>query len=268
MEKQDGKSDKSQVDYVEVARYYVKSELGQLWSRIGCSDESGINVENLPTSEVMELAEGLSVPYRLNSVWWLVANPTYRWSLQNVHASEIYLTGMGKSAVTDLIFSEEIQNDPLKLRDYLQNYFSEHQYDDPYGYGDLRPQPQRKVANPRLIAAWRDEKLKIVDGSHRFIALLLQGQDTFETYVGKPENEATGKFPIAGRGIFRMLKLTYEAAKSDVEQESVVNTVRLLAQHSPDAAKHIESTWVHKERSDKVAKAGRKIIDSLDEKDR
>ena len=203
------------VTNLEVARYYLKNEFSHLMDGFNRNEVFDNEIDNLPEGETWNLGEALSIYYRLNSVWWVIANPKWAWTLEKVPVKDVHLTGMGDgTSMTKLIYSDQVKNNPLKLKSYLKEY-NARQSDDPENYGLRR---SKKIKMPRVFMVEYDDKKRMLDGSNRLIQHLLNGANFVEAYVARPLGESSDIVPTAGPGVFRLLQKLFNSGNEDQKQ--------------------------------------------------
>ena len=78
----------------------------------------------------------MSSTYRLNSVFWMVSDPTLDWHEEIWAIADIGLTGMSLT-INRALRKPEVMHDPMKLKAYLKQYFDSHPLDDPEGLVDV-----------------------------------------------------------------------------------------------------------------------------------
>lgn len=253
----------SSITATEVARYYAKSELSKLLESESAAAELSSSVDSMSEAEVLQLCEGLSVPFRLNWVWWILANPTFTWSLRQVPVEDVHMTTLGQDPLSDIIESPEINNNPLKLKEFLLNKFNQEDFDS---FSNFRPDLSKKILFPRVMLRQRQGKLMLLDGSHRFIEMLLRGQSSVEAYVGVSSDESSSGVPVSGPGGFYSLKRLY-LNSSKPEQESIFAVLCNLAEHSPKAEQYIKRLWIDEADDDAIKSAGKKVLEQLSKED-
>lgn len=220
----------NEIPSIEVARYYLKTEFGHILDLFGRPETFNNEIDQLPDAEVWALGEALSIFYRLNSVWWVVSNPKFRWSLEQIPIKQIYLTGMGDGTpITKLIYSDKIKNNPLKLRDSLTDYYAANP-EDPAHYNVRPSQMPNKFA--KIIIVEHHGRLRMLDGSHRFIEQLLNNSKVIEAYVARSLDAQIAIAPTAGKGLFRLLQKLLNSAQTDRQKEAVVTVAEQLAKNS------------------------------------
>jgi len=212
------KRNESELSNLEVARYYLKGEFGHIFPEQ--SESLYKAIDRLRDNEVWRLCEALSIFYRLNSVWWVVNNRNFKWVQEAIPVARIRLTGVGDTPLNRLIHSNEIQNDPLKLKTYLLNYYSKFP-DDPEGY-NVKP-GQKPIRWPRVTLVEYKDSLRLIDGWHRFVEQLLTGMEEVEAYVARPNRPVKSLSPTGGRGTIWLL----ENLAKDLPQKS--DSIRVVA---------------------------------------
>lgn len=205
------KRDYQTVPSVEVARYYLKSELGHMLPSVNAGNVLA-DIDSKSDEEIASLCEALATHYRLNGVWWVIADRNFTWSCESVRIHKVRLTGMGDgTAITKLIYSKEIKNDPVRLRKKLASYYSNFP-DGPDQY--LVKPTNARINLPRLIIVEYKNELRLLDGSHRFIEQLLAGKNEVQAYVARSDTQPAKIRGLAGEGTFRILARLFK----DVDQ--------------------------------------------------
>ncbi|HSH31459.1 MAG TPA: hypothetical protein VK963_02210 [Candidatus Saccharimonadales bacterium] len=248
-----------QVDPVEIAKYYLTVALTKLFEP-GMAPEMrqaiAARVAQLEGEELWRLIEAFSVARGLNDIFWYLSKETFSWSEEDWDASQIVLTGMAP-AIDRVMCSEAVNRSPLKFRDYLRTYFQQHPDDDPDGLGVFRPSG-RPIIYRHIFLRESDGRVLMLDGSHRLMELLLNGEDRVLAFVGR--GDPAGKTKI-GPSVFRLLRLVYQQKPA----EGILQTVKQLMAASSDGAQAVQTYWVEHVRDEEIKQVGRKLLQETKE---
>lgn len=239
---------------IEIANAYLIVELSRIFP--GDSFQNGLedNIGKLSEQDVWRLLEALSFTYRLNGVFWSISDDGYVWSKEEVSCDSLVLTGMNPQ-VDKITYSETIQNNPLKFRDYLITYFKKFPNSDPKGLNQFR-QKGITIKYPTIILTAKDEKFYLLDGSNRLIAHLLNGNTTINAYVGRKIKN--GKMKL-GDSTFWLLRHIYEKG-NEITKQAVLTIVKELVNSSSDGKDAIETYWISHVRDEKLKEVGKQIL--------
>lgn len=237
-----------------VGKYYLKAEFSKLFTDSSVRESLDNRIDALTEQEFWRLLEAMSFSYRLNGMFWFISDESYEWSEEEWLIGDLTLTGMHPH-IDQVIFSAEIQQDPIKFRDHLQRYFIEHPDDDPLGLDQFRPS-DRTINYPIITVRENEGKILLLDGSNRFIANLLQGEEKVRAYVGRQVRE--GKQRIGDSTFWLLLRLWRNASTED---RSAIETVtRLLISQSSDGESAVRSYWVDHATEEELKEVGRKLL--------
>jgi hypothetical protein len=239
---------------VDVAKMYIQAELSRIFSALEIQEELSRGINGLSEKELLRLLEALSFTYRLNPMFWYLSDDSYTWRKEEVNCDKLILTGM-KPEIDAITHSDTIQNNPLKFRDYLLNYFGKYPSNDPEGLGQFRPSG-KKIRYPTIFLIEENGKLKLIDGSNRLMATLLQGGTKISAIIGT--KTANGK-PHIGDSTFWLLRRLYERGDPK-EKEAVLLVVKKLMRENADGRKAIEEYWVKHVKDEEIKKVGRSLL--------
>lgn len=209
------------ISNIEAARYYLKCEFAHIFPEQ--AESLCEPIDKLRDNQVWRLCEALSIFYRLNSVWWVVNNRSFKWTIETIPVDQVILTGVGDNPLDKLIHSDEIKRQSLSLKEFLLNYYAKSP-DDPKSY-DAKPS-QRPIRWTQVMLAEVKSGLRLIDGSHRFIEQLLRGAEEIEAYVARPTRPVETIAATGGRGVIRLLdkldeSLPRESAAIDTISEAL-----------------------------------------------
>lgn len=240
----------------EIARYYLASEIS-----------NAINGDNLQVrpdlseKELWRLLEAFSHTYRANGVFHFLTDDGFDWYQTDIPVERIAMTGMSPP-LNQLIQSDEISSDPIKLRNYLHSYFQQHprEDDDPEQLNECRPRPVTPGMD--IIIVREDDKgiIKMADGSHRFLSLLVDDRPTVTAYYAK-QNGQPHKH-MMGDTIFLTMRRLYTHAQDEVEKQAILATTRALMRSSHDWREAIQTYWIDCHTTDETTTAAHKLLDS------
>jgi len=247
-------SEKVSVSTTEVAKAYLTAEIGKIFSGDNLQSELEGDIGRLLEKETWRLLEALSFTYRLNAVFWTLSDDGFVWSKEEVSCGNLVLTGMTPQ-IDKVTYSEAVQNNPLKFRDYLITYFKKFPDSDPEGLGQFRPKGTN-VEYPTIILVSRDEKLRLLDGSNRLMAQLLNGQETINAYIGKKVKD--GKMKL-GDSTFWLLRKAYETGDENTKQ-AILTVVKELVNLSSDGKEAVQAYWIDHIRDEALKEPGKQIL--------
>ncbi len=250
------------VSPIEVGKYYLKVEL----SRIFPGKAKGFidaGIERLEKRDFWRLLEALSVSYRLNGIFWCVSDSSFSWSEERIQTEGVIITGMTK-AINKIIFSKEINQDPLKFRDFLLKYFEGHKNDDPKKLGQLRPK-REPIIYPRIMIKEEEGKLYIIDGMNRYIAQLLRDKKEITAFIGRRTRKGKQMF---GDSSFLLLRKAYQKGNEE-EKKAVLKIVEKLMKISSDGKSAVQDYWVELVYNNKeLREVGLSLLKKAKEKDK
>lgn len=219
----------NEVKSVDVARYYVKSELGHILRSLNKQIADSEDINNMSEQEVFELCEALSISYRLNSVWWAVGDPKFKWYKAQVPVENVQLTGMGEEELNNVIHSGEINNDPIKLRGFLKKYYANLGYEE----DRYRVKPsERPIELNSILLVQQGDKLQLIDGSHRFIKQLMSDKPVVNAFIAKSIQPDERIRPVIGGGVYRNLTNVLDFEEEEREKKTILNAAGLLTKYS------------------------------------
>jgi hypothetical protein len=241
----------------EVGKYYLKAEFHKLFpfSKPSALEEMEGFIDCLEGKTFWRVLEAMSFAYRINSVFRFVSGTARTWSEEEYNISDLKLTDMNPK-IDKIIFSPEINQDPLKFRSYLLKYFENHPGNDPEGLDNFRPK-DRKMIYPKILLRREEKGLLIFDGMNRLVASLLRGEKTIVAFVGRKTN-TKGK-PMVGDSVFCLLRRLHHNARGE-EKEAVLETVRQLISASRDGCDAVENYWVKHVRDEEEKEIGKKLL--------
>ncbi|MBU4430749.1 hypothetical protein KKB16_01375 [Patescibacteria group bacterium] len=244
------------VDPVEVGKYYLKAEFSKIFSESGSVKKVvEKTIEEMSEHDYWRMLESLSFSFRLNSMFWLVGNSKYSWSLEERDIADISLTGMNPS-IDNITYSKEISNNPLKFNNYLVKYFKKHPKEDPHSLEQFR-NLERKVIYPTITLKESEGRIFMVDGSNRLMNLVRNGAKQVKAYIAR-ETNPKGKMKI-GDSTFYLLRVLYE--KADINsRNSILNTVEILMDEASDGEKAVRTYWVEHVRDKELRQVGKKLL--------
>lgn len=219
----------NEIKPVDVARYYLKSELCHVLRSLSKQIMGSDDIDNMCEQEVFKLCEALSIFYRLNSVWWVVGDPGFKWFKEQVPIESVRLTGMGDTEITRLIDSEIIHNDPIRLHDFLKEYYANlGDGKDKYG---VKPSG-KSIKLDAVLLIQQEDKLNLLDGSHRFIEQLLSDKTKVNSYVARPTQSGMDMKPVIGGGVYRDLVNVLEREHGESDKKMIRDVAELLTKYS------------------------------------
>jgi hypothetical protein len=162
------------IEAVEVARYYVMSELGkksEIWNKSEqWVEQFNSELKASPISEITEKAKKLSEE-RDNELFLKISSRTFTWREKQFHSSELHLPQINPQV-----------NQYLLKVDWNLDSFSELVR----GVNDLSEfhDDGRKIWHDKLIALDEVGTVRIIDGSHRAVIMRNRGRNQFQAYIG------------------------------------------------------------------------------------
>jgi hypothetical protein len=249
--------DKNNLPAIEVCKNYLTAELSKIFQE-GNFKEGLINsINKLSERDLWRLLEAISFTYRLNGVFEIVSNTSFAWKEKEVDCKDLILTGMNPS-INKIINSERIKNDPIKFRDYLLSYFKEHPHDDPENLDQFRPNA-KPIEYPTILLIQDEDKLKLLDGSNRLMAHLINGGTKMNAIIGK--SVVNGKRRI-GDSTFLLLRMAYETS-GDKEKQAIYTTTKRLIELSSDGHKAIQAYWIDHTEDETLKKIGKSLLSEI-----
>ncbi len=246
------------ISQYEVARYYLKVEFTKLFPSVSLELIRDA-IDNIKDKNVFPLLEAMSFTYHLNGVHYNITREGYVWKEEIWDINKLVLTGMDPN-VNKVIFSDEINGDVTKFKNYLLNYFEQNVDSDPQNLFSFKP--TRKPINfPKLIAKVRDGQLRMLDGSHRLIEMLLTDVREVHVYAGHPvtqDSDEKQKTKI-GASTFILLTIAYKQG-NELEKEAVITVTKQLMNKSIDGREIVQRYWVDSQRDTEIKEAGQLIL--------
>jgi hypothetical protein len=235
----------------EVARYYIQCELDNIIEGKNIHLRSGLYNTNMP-----RLLEALSFTYRANSVFDYVASKQFQWEKREIPVDDIVLTAMG-GELTDIIYSDQVQQSPRKFIDYIQS----HQNDE-----RLKQLGPRRIPDDRKTLMLREHegKHKMLDGSHRFLSMIMNGADNVTCYVAVLINEEAK--PMIGDATFLRLRGLWERTEDTEFKISIEQTVLGMMGSTENGLASVEAYWINMAPNERVRKVGERLINALNSK--
>lgn len=236
------------VERDEVAKYYIQCELDNI-----VVGENVQLVEQHYANNTTRLLEALSFTYRINHVFDCVEDGTYTWYKREVAVDDIVLLGIGE-ALTPIIYSEAVQQNPRKFVEYIRQHQDEPDFDE------LRP--HSVPVNRRTVILMEHEgRLAILDGSHRFLSMVQQGAETVQAYVAVAANPSSK--PMIGDATFVRLRKLWERTDDLAFQQAIEQTVLGMMEASSDGARAVERYWASPNQKESVRAVGRRLLDMM-----
>lgn len=231
---------KSGVSAEEVGRYYLRSEFSRLVTKPEALDQLMGKIEKLPeghTDSAVEhsfwdLLSGISQTYRHNGVFNIVSDERFIWRLERIAIGDLRLTGMGTgSEMTKYI--EKIENNPLKLRESLADFFAGNKVGYPKDFEKFRPSEQKLKGGLETILIFeRDQQLPVFDGMNRLIQQIANGADSVVVYRGVTQ-KGEGKHRV-GEAPFILLRDLYRTTQDESTQKAIIKTAKALEKFGSD----------------------------------
>lgn len=232
------------VDKDIVAEYYIECELDNV------VDADTIELKkDLYHSSTARLLEALSFTYRANFVFDYVYGGQFRWEERKVSVDDITLTGMGEH-LTEIIYSEQVQRNPRTFVEYIATHRDDPKFDELKAA--FVPENRR-----RLLLREQEGKITMLDGSHRFLSMVMQGIEEFTAYVAIPV-ESTEK-PMIGETIFLRMRRLWQRGDDDFKA-SIERTVISMVKETSDGKRAVEAYWVTMAPNEEVRAVGMEIL--------
>lgn len=228
-----------------VAKYYIECELDNI-----VTGENITLVEHLYSSSTSRLLEALSFTYRANGVFDYVESDQFTWEERTVSIDDITLTGMSPE-ITKVIYSDEVQQNPRKLVDFIRNHPGDKRFDEIQS-NDV-PENRRT-----LLLREKDGAIKMLDGSHRLLAMAMNGATSFHAYVATIA-DASAKQAIGDTVFLRMRRL-WQATKDPAFKASIEKTVIGMIKETSNGAHSVQIYWVEAAPTQEVKAAGERLL--------
>ncbi len=251
------------ISAIDVAKYYLEVEFHKLFE--GQSREfveSIVNtIQNLSESKTWALLEAISFTYHINGVFYKISRDKYVWNEEVWSVKDLVLTGMDSKA-NKVIFSEEVNGDAMLFKQYLLNYFATADPSDPEGLFSYKPKNEEIIFN-KLIMTEEKGEIRMLDGSHRLIEMLLTDVEEVVAYVGHPTDEFSEESQRVriGNSTFIMLTIMFKRGNPE-EREAVLTLVRQLIDYSLDGRDAVQRFWIDQQRDEEILEAGEELLKS------
>ena len=246
------------ISKIEVAKYYLEIEFSKLFKNV---DVKLINetIDSLTENKIWALTEAMSFTYHLNGVFFKLAREGYTWNEEIWRVDDVLLTGMD-SNVNKVIFSEEIKGDALKFKNYLLNYFENNKESDPQKLFSYKP-TNRELRYTKLIATRKDNKIAMLDGSHRLTEMLLNGTKEVHIFVGHPVEGIAeeSKKTLIGNSTLILLTILYKQGNEE-EKKAVLTVVKEIIAKTLDGRDATQKYWVDNVYNDEFKKVGENLL--------
>lgn len=231
----------SNVSPITVGKYYLKVELNKLFKAEELRAGIDKTIDELEEHTFWRLLEAMSFTLRLNGIFWAVSNDKYTWSEEEWSAENITFVQM-RPSIDKITFSPKIGGNPLKFRDYLKEYFTDHPGDDPENLDQFRPDPNRQIPYSKLFLVEEGEKIRLIDGGNRLIANLMRGQDKITAYTARATN-LEGKYRIGDSTFWLLGRMLNQANPED--KDAVLKTMKILINNSLDGKNATQTCWIN-----------------------
>lgn len=246
------------ISKIEVAKYYLEIEFSKLFENVGVNliNET---IDNLTESKIWALLEAMSFTYRLNGVFFKLAREGYTWNEEIWNVGDVLLTGMD-SNVNKVIFSEEVKGDALKFKNYLLTYFDTNKESDPQKLFSYKP-TNRELKYTKLIATRKDNKIAMLDGSHRLTEMLLSDTKEVHIFVGHPVEgiPEESKKTLIGNSTLILLTILYKQGDEE-EKKAVLTVVKEIIAKTLDGKDATQKYWVDNIYNDEFKKVGENLL--------
>ncbi len=233
------------VDKDIVTKYYIECELDNI-----VTGENITLVEGLYSSNTSRLLEALSFTYRANGVFDYIENDQCTWQERTVSIDDITLTGMSPE-ITKVIYSDDVQQNPRKLIEFIQGHPGDKRFDE-IQLGNI-PDNRRT-----LLLREKNGVLKMLDGSHRLLAMAMNGATSFNAYVATVA-DADAK-PAIGDTIFLRMRRLWQATKNPDFRASIEKTVAGMVRETSNGAHSVQAYWINAAPTKGVKVAGERIL--------
>lgn len=240
------------ISALEIAKYYLEIEFSKLFKTMDVAlvHES---LDKLAESKVWALLEAISFTYHLNGVFFKLAREGYTWNEELWSVGAIVLTGMD-THVNKVIYSEEVKGDAIKFKNYLLNYFEKNKDSDPQKLFSYKP-TNKEMRYTKLIATRRNNKIAMLDGSHRLTELLLNGTKEVHLFVGHPSGAEPeeSKKTLIGNSTLILLKMLYTQG-NDEEKQAVLTVVKEIIAKTLNGKEAARRYWIENIYNDEALK--------------
>jgi hypothetical protein len=242
------------VDKGEVTRYYIQCELENIVKG------SVVLRDDAYHRNVPRLLEALSFTYRANGVFDCIENTGYRWQSSRVSIDDIALGGMGE-ALTKIIYSDEVKQNPRLFNEFLQERFNGSELGTLDYLEQLRPRPIPEDRKIMLLRTNHEGQLCMLDGSHRLMSLIANGDTEVDAYVGiLTDSSAKG---MVGDAIFIRLRNEWRHTTDEEYKSSIERTIIGLMRMSTDGENAVKKYWVNDGPAEDVRSAGERLLSEI-----
>lgn len=222
-----------------VAQYYIECELDNV------VQGSDFQVRSeLYRSDLSRLLEALSFTFRANDVFDYVQGSQYTWEEREVPIKDVTLTSMGEH-ISPIIYSDDVQCNPHKFAEYIKA----HQGDPRLAELNADPVPSSRQT---ILLRENNGVLKMLDGSHRFMSMVMNGAVSVNAYVAKL-TDPNAKVML-GDAIFLRLKKLWQQTEDPELKQAIERTVIGMVGVSRDGAQAVQNYWI-KRAPDPATKA-------------
>lgn len=233
----------------EVARYYIECELENI------ADGDGIHMrEGAYHSNMMRLLEALSFTYRANFVFDYIAGDTYRWERRDVSVASITLTGMS-GYLTGIIYGDEVQQNPHLFAEYIRRHLDDARLAELH---TASPIPENRQT---IMLRESDGKIKMVDGSHRLMAMVMSGATAVPAYVGVIADPNAK--PFVGDTVFLRLLELWRYADTPEYKHAIEQTVIGMIRSTVNGAESVQAYWVNMAPNEEIRMVGERLLGGL-----
>jgi hypothetical protein len=234
------------VDKDTVAKYYIECELDNI-----VTGENIRLAEGLYHTNTSRLLEALSFTYRANGVFDYLEGGQFQWNERVVSIDEITLGGMSPE-ITKVIYSDEVKQSPHKLIEFVHNHPGDKRFEE------IQP---RDVPENRQTLLLREEDgiIKMLDGSHRFLAMAMSGKTSFRAYIATAtHNEAK---PMIGDTVFLRMRRLWQKTTDPIFKASIEKTVVGMIRETSNGAHSVQIYWVDAAPNQEVRTAGKRLLE-------
>lgn len=228
-----------------VAKYYIECELDNIVVGDNIRLREGLD------SGMSRLLEALSFTYRANGIFDYIESNRFRWEERMVNIDDIMLTGMGE-ILTPVIYSDQVQQSPRKFVEYIQHH------PDDEGFHELKP---RNIPSNRktIILREHDGKLLTLDGSHRFLSMIMNGETSVNAYVAVLADKNAK--PMIGDTIFLRLRQLWQQTEDLAFKQSIERTVVGMIAATSNGVQSVEAYWIAMGPDDNIKATGKRLIE-------
>lgn len=251
-------------DWRDLARYYIKSELPRIMGHV-LQKEIDKTVDGLDDMYLLRMLHALSDTFRINHVADGITDEGLDWYEVDLPVAHIKLTGI-RPPINKLMYSDSVQRDPLRFAEYLQNYYAKHPdpANDPEDLNELRPDGRTITHATLFTMETPDGDIGMLDGSHRLIALVMQGKRHVRVFSAVPNGKPHRS--VVAEATFKRLAKLYMSHSDPTEREQILATTALLARDSANGRQAIQNYWIRHTVFEEMRQAGETLLKRLDKK--